>query len=108
MREECARYGAAFNVLEDDAALAERIRLSNPLSFIGTAEKSSQAKHYRIRVGASDADTSLSVSMTLALKLQNAGCGTMDYAMVWDQPHCEADYPGEVCCWIDQICGLCS
>ena len=102
--EECARYGAAFGALEGDTALAERIDLSNPLSFIGTAEKSRQAKHYRIRVGASDADTSLSVSMTLALKLQNAGCGTVDYAIVWDQPHSEADYPGEVCRWIDEIC----
>lgn len=103
--EECARYAAAFAGIEDDAALAERIRLANPLSFIGTAEQSTQAKHYRIRVGASDADTSLSVSMTLALKLVNAGCGTVDYAMVWDQPHSEADYPGEVLAWIDRICG---
>lgn len=102
--EECARYGAAFGALEGDAALAERIDLSNPMKFIGTAEQSRQAKHYRIRVGASDADASLSVSMTLALKLQNAGCGTVDYAMVWDQPHSEADYPGEVCRWIDEIC----
>lgn len=103
--EECALYGAAFDALENNAALVERIRLSNPLHFIGTAEKSRQAKHYRIRVGASDADTSLSVSMTLALKLQNAGCGIVDYAMVWDQPHSEADYAGEVLAWIDQICG---
>ena len=103
--EECALYGAAFDALENNAALVERIRLSNPLHFIGTAEKSRQAKHYRIRVGASDADTSLSVSMTLALKLQNAGCGIVNYAMVWDQPHSEADYAGEVLAWIDQICG---
>ena len=62
-----------------------------------------QAKHYRIRVGASDADTSLSVSMTLALMLQNAG-HPVDYALVWDQPHCRADYPGELLDWIDSIC----
>jgi hypothetical protein len=24
---------------------------------------------------------------------------------VWDQPHSEADYPGEVLAWIDAICG---
>lgn len=102
--EECAHY-SAFTGLEDDPELAERIYLTNPLSFIGTAEQSTQAKHYRIRVGASDADTSLSVSMTLTLKLANAGCGTVDYAMVWDQPHSEADYPGEVLAWIDYICG---
>lgn len=101
---EYAEYHDAFAAVRDDAALKERVRLTNPLSFIGGQEKSRQAAHYRIRVGAKDADTSLSVSMTLALKLANAGCGTVDYAMVWDKPHCEADYPGEVCDWIDRIC----
>ena len=66
------------------------------------------AKYFRIRVGAGDADTSFSVSMTLAVKLMNAGC-PVDYAMVWDQPHSEADYPGEVLQWIENICkgGFC-
>ena len=102
--EEYAKYHDAFAAAVGDEALAERVRLINPLSFIGTGERSRQAAHYRIRVGASDADTALIVSMTLALKLANAHCGTVDYAMVWDLPHCEADYPGEVCDWIDRIC----
>lgn len=102
--EEYAKYHDAFAAAAQDEALAERVRLINPLSFIGTGERSRQAAHYRIRVGASDADTALIVSMTLALKLANADCGTVDYAMVWDLPHCEADYPGEVCDWIDRIC----
>ena len=101
--EEYAMYHDAFAAAVQDEALAERVRLINPLSFIGTGERSRQAAHYRIRVGASDADTALIVSMTLALKLANADCGTVDYAMVWDLPHCEADYPGEVCDWIDRI-----
>ena len=40
--------------------------------------------------------------MTLAVKLQNAGFPT-DFAFVWDQPHSESDYPGEVLEWIDSI-----
>ncbi len=102
--EEYAGYYDAYASVAEDRALAERVRLLNPMSFIGTEEKNRQARHYRIRVGASDADTSLSVAMTLALKLRNAGCGTVDYALVWDQPHSEADYPGEVLSWIDSIC----
>lgn len=101
---EYAKYYEGYAAVAKDGAFAERVRLLNPLCFIGTEEKSVQAKHYRIRVGAGDADTSLSVSMTLALKLQNAGCGTVDYALVWDQPHSEADYPGDVLEWIDSIC----
>ena len=102
--EECARYEGEFAGLEEDAALQRKIALVNPMRFIGSNDQSAQAKHYRIRVGASDADTSLSISMTLALRLANAGCGTVDYAMVWDQPHSEADYPGEVLDWIDRVC----
>lgn len=101
--EEYAKFYEAYASVAGDPALEERVRLFNPLSFIGTEERSNQAKHYRIRVGASDADTSLSVSMTLALKLENAACGTVDYALVWDQPHSEADYPGDVLAWIDSI-----
>ena len=43
------------------------------------------------------------VSLMLALALENAG-KTVDFAFVWDQPHCEADYPGEVCDWIEKLC----
>ena len=100
--EEAARYAAAFDV-GGDGELARRVALLNPLNFISADARNPQAKHYRIRVGASDADTSLSVSMTLAVMLQNAG-HPVDYALMWDQPHSEADYPGEVLKWIDGIC----
>lgn len=100
--QESERYAQAY-AGTDDAALAGRVALLNPLSFIGTGEACKQAAHYRIRVGASDADTSLSVSMTLALRLANAGFD-VDDALVWDQPHSEADYPGEAIAWIDGIC----
>ena len=99
---EAEQYEKAFDV-EGDDALKNRVYLVNPLALIGTQERSTQAQHYRIRVGASDADTSLSVSMTLAIKLANAGY-PVNYALVWDQPHSEADYPNEVLEWIDKIC----
>ncbi len=101
---EVEAYYNSYCTVAEDSALAERVRLMNPMSFIGTAEQSIQAKHYRIRVGACDADTSFIVSMVLALKLCNAGCNSVDYSLVWDQPHCEADYPGDVLAWIDSIC----
>lgn len=53
-------------------------------------------------MGASDADTSFSISMALALKFAEAGMDT-DYQLVWEQPHCEADYAGEVIDWIESI-----
>lgn len=103
---EYDRYYEAFAAAGKDEALKQRIHLFNPMDFIGTAEKSTQAKHFRIRVGGQDADTSTTISMSLALKLKKYNCGTVDYAIVWDQPHCDADYPGEICDWIRDICML--
>ena len=84
--------------------IANKLHLFNPMDYIGTSEKSTHAKHFRIRVGGKDADTSTTISMALALKLQKYNCGTVDYAIVWDQPHCDADYPDEICYWIHSIC----
>lgn len=101
---EYEKYYAAYKKAEGDKELEKRVYLYNPLNYIGTLEKSEKAKFYRIRVGASDADTSFTVSMALALKLLEEG-HPVDYQLVWDEPHCEADYPGEVCDWIEEICG---
>ncbi len=100
--EEYGKYYEAYAAVLGDKELEKRVYLINPLNYIGTEEKSDTAKYCRIRVGASDADTSFSVSMTLALKLMQAGIPT-DYQLVWEQPHCEADYAGEVIEWIESI-----
>lgn len=100
--EEYEKYYGEYAAVRGDAELARRIYMINPLNYIGTDEKSDMAKYCRIRVGASDADTAFSVSMTLALKLAEAGIPT-DYRFVWEQPHCEADYVGEVIDWIESI-----
>lgn len=98
--DEYARYYGSFAEAIGDAALAERRRLINPMDLIAAAKNA--AKFFRIRVGACDADTAFPISMALALKLAEAG-KSVDYALVWDRPHCEADYPGEVCDWIESI-----
>lgn len=76
--------------------------LINPLNYIGTEEKADAAQYYRIRVGASDADTSFTIAMALACKLAEAG-KDVDYRLVWEQPHCGADYEGELPDWIEKI-----
>lgn len=100
--EEATLYLPGYREIVGDEALSERVRVFNPMNYIDDA-KGRKAEHFRIRVGASDADTAFTVSMTLALKLANAG-SDVDYALVWDQPHCDADYPGEVLDWIDGMC----
>lgn len=100
--EEYAKYSEGWNEVADDKDLACRRYLINPMNYIGTGEKADAAPHCRIRVGAKDADTAFVISMALALKLAENGIDT-DYALVWDLPHCEADYPGEVCDWIESF-----
>ncbi|MCD8045447.1 MAG: hypothetical protein LUE90_02115 [Clostridiales bacterium] len=101
--EEYAKYYMPFAIEAEDPGLDVQRDLNNPMRYIGTEEVSDSAKYFRIRVGASDADTSFTVSMALTLKLANAG-KPVDYALVWDKPHCEADYPGEFCDWIESVC----
>ena len=100
--EEYEKYYGSYAEAFGDEELARRRYLINPLNYIGTREVSTAAEHFRIRVGAQDPDTAFTISMTLALELANQGKDT-DYALVWDRPHCEADYPGEVCDWIERI-----
>ena len=101
--EEYEIYYPAYFKVKGDVSLEWRVHLFNPMEYIGQGG-STQAKHFRIRVGSRDADTATTVSMALALKLQNCGNENVDYAIVWDQPHCDADYPGEICNWIKEIC----
>lgn len=102
--EECGKYYEAYMAAKGDKKLERRVALFNPLNYIEAGDSADAARHFRIRVGAYDADTSLTISMTLALKLAMAG-REVDYALVWDKPHCDADYPGELCDWVEKICG---
>ena len=62
----------------------------------------STAKHWRIRHGECDRDTSLAISAILTLKLRNNGCD-VDYHSPWNVPHA-VDYDlDELFCWIDEI-----
>lgn len=100
---EYNKYYISYAACIGDTEQELRKFLINPLNFIDTSQPDSGTKHYRIRVGAQDADTAFIISLTLAAKLQNVGKDT-DYALVWDKPHCQADYPGEIVSWIKEIC----
>ena len=85
-------------------AVAEehQVKMMNPMNYIGT-EGAAAAKHYRIRHGSVDRDTSLAVSAMLTLKLQNSGVD-VDLEYPWNIPHSgDYDLP-ELFAWIDSIC----
>ena len=85
-----------------EMADAEQIRMMNPLNFIGRSDVTI-AKHFRIRHGAADRDTSLAIPAILALTLQNAGVD-VDFFSPWGIGH-SGDYDlDKLFSWIDDIC----
>lgn len=105
--EEVSCYLDGYKKIIGDQELECQKRLLNPLNFIprkGENESSVLAPYYRIRVGAKDADTSLTVTMLLALRLIETNKTQVDYEIVWDEPHGRADYPGEMMAWVKKIC----
>jgi hypothetical protein len=67
--------------LADSAA----VRMMNPMAYIGSPQAAT-AKHWRIRHGSLDRDTSLAIPVILATKLENMG-RAVDAALPWGQGH---------------------
>ncbi len=92
------------NSLHFDKKIANEniIHMMNPMNYISD-KTALTAKHWRIRHGERDRDTSLAISAMLTLKLQNSGC-SVDYHSPWNVPHA-GDYDlDELFNWIDTIC----
>ncbi|MCD7929414.1 MAG: hypothetical protein LUF86_04555 [Clostridiales bacterium] len=102
--DEVAQVYDSWATVPGDADQATRRALINPMDYMSKLDQCSPAGYYRINVGACDADTAFIVSMSLAVKLANLG-KDVEYHLIWDKPHCEADYPFEVCDWIEKISG---
>jgi hypothetical protein len=101
--EEYKKYYPGFAKAAADEKLKRRCDLINPFYFIGRDKSCRMAEYFRINVGSKDADTSFMASLILYLKLAGIkGCDAQ-YHLIWDQPHSEADYPGEAVKWIEFI-----
>lgn len=95
-------YSRSNSLKGGDMADAGIIKLLNPMAYLEDSQ-AVKARHWRIRHGVCDRDTSLAVSAILTVKLQNIGC-TVDYALPWDTPH-SGDYDlDELFTWIDRLC----
>lgn len=104
-KEDCLHFtNYSYERSRTGGALADpnRVKLINPMYYLkdDAAEKT---KHWRIRHGSIDRDTSLAVSAILALSLKNLGYD-VDYAVPWNVPH-SGDYDlDELFAWIDNLC----
>ena len=93
-------FGREHSQAQGGMADAQIIKLLNPTAYVGEADA---AKHWRIRHGAFDRDTSLAIPVILATLLENRGY-SVDFRLPWGLPH-SGDYDmEELFAWIDGIC----
>ena len=80
--------------------VAQRLNMYTPLYYLLESEdgyrSSSPAKHWRIRTGIAQSDTSLTTEVNLALALRNFdGVESVDFETVWGQKHVKAEHTGD-------------
>lgn len=78
---------------------AQRLNMYTPLYYLLESQdgygSSAPAKHWRIRTGIAQSDTSLTTEINLALALQNYDeVESVDFATVWGQQHIKAERTG--------------
>lgn len=77
------------------------IKMMNPMNYIGTGEAKT-ARHWRIRHGTIDRDTSMAIPIILAARLQNKGYD-VNIELPWEQGH-GGDYDlNELFDWIEEV-----
>jgi len=101
-KQHFTEYGQNNSKVEGSTLADEHlIKMLNPMYYIGDPQ-SATTKHWRIRHGAKDKDTSLGIPVILGTSLQNYGFN-VDLALPWDRPH-SGDYDlEELATWIDSI-----
>lgn len=96
------KYGMDHSLCGGEMAENIQVKMLNPMYYVED-EKAVTAKHFRIRHGECDRDTSLAISAMFTLKLEEAG-KSVDYHLPWGLPHA-GDYDlEELFAWIDGIC----
>lgn len=95
-------FGKAHGTVRGTLADPVLVKLMNPMDSIGQ-RGTTVAKHWRIRHGTQDRDTSLAIPAMLAARLANSGAD-VDFRLPWAQGH-GGDYDlEELFAWIDQAC----
>lgn len=101
------RHFTAFSMEHNTVEGAELadpavVRMMNPVPWIAEGNPGA-TRHWRVRHGSFDRDTSLAIPVILATMLANKGFD-VDFALPWGLPHSgDYDLP-ELFSWIDSLC----
>ncbi|QIY77118.1 subtype B tannase [Streptomyces sp. RLB1-33] len=107
-----ARHFTAYGAKNDTTGLAtkrvasdipEKLDLMNPMHHIGE-ENPGRSRHWWIRLGTKDSDTSLTVSANLAAALDNLG-DDVNHLYYWDEGHGSNVDPGDFLTWVAKVSG---
>lgn len=99
-----SQFAYEHSSINGDLAEQDQVKMMNPMYYVDDA-KADKAKHFRIRHGSVDRDTSLAISNLFAVKLRNAGIDT-SLEHPWGIPHAGDHDLDELFAWIDEICGV--
>ncbi|MFI5553949.1 subtype B tannase [Streptomyces sp. NPDC051738] len=87
-----------------DSDLPETLRLMNPMPFLVEKANPKRTKHWWIRLGTKDSDTSHTVSANLAAAANGLG-DEVSHLYYWDEGHGANSDPGDFVKWIARISG---
>ncbi|MDH6218288.1 subtype B tannase [Streptomyces pseudovenezuelae] len=108
-----ARHFTAYGAKNDSTGLSskrvasdipELLNLMNPMYHLVEKVNSKRSKHWWIRLGTKDSDTSLTVAANLAARLDNLG-DDVNHIYYWDEGHGSNIDPGDFIEWIAQVTG---
>jgi len=99
------RQGTGDEGAELEADLPEKIDLMNPMHFLGDRSRcGSRPRHWWLRTGTSDSDTSPSVMGNLVARLENLG-DEVDALMYWDGGHAVNWDAPDFIAWLGETTG---
>ncbi|WP_406011408.1 subtype B tannase [Streptomyces sp. NBC_00637] len=108
-----ARHFTAFGQKNDttgltstrlDSDIPELLRLMNPMYHLVDKPNQGRTKHWWIRLGTKDSDTSLTVAANLAAAAAGLG-DDVNHLYYWDQGHGANTDPGDFITWIAKVTG---
>ncbi|MET8980627.1 subtype B tannase [Streptomyces sp. NPDC004539] len=108
-----SRHFTAFGAKNDTTGLTskrvasdlpETLRLMNPMTFLTGKANPARSKHWWIRLGTKDSDTSHTVSANLAAAANGLG-DEVSHTYYWDEGHGANTDPGDFIAWIARISG---
>ncbi|MFG3021801.1 subtype B tannase [Streptomyces sp. NPDC048254] len=109
-----SRHFTAYGAKNDSTGLGtkrvagdipEKLNLMNPMYHLVEKVNGKRSKHWWIRLGINDTDTSHVISANLAARLDNLG-DDVNHLYYWDQGHGANTDPGDFITWIAEVTGF--